>query len=135
MTSTTQKTNFSSRIVNATGLIYTIVYLIAAAWVGTQIWVYNAGWYLTATNQLGPQWQQSVTSYCLRQIKGCRSVTFDMDYLSSLGWSSGGFVAVKRRVNVTMDAGMEAYDAINTFIEPTYRDHVSIIVHKSKGAK
>lgn len=135
MTSTTQKSNFAHRVVKTTGLIYTTIYLIAAAWVGTQIWVYNAGWYLTATNQLGPQWQQSVTSYCLRQIKGCRSVTFDIDYLSSLGWSSGGFAAVKRRVNVTMDPGMDAYDAISTFIEPAYRDHVLIIVHKSKGAK
>lgn len=135
MTSTTKKANFANRFAMASGLIYTAIYMMAAAWVGTQIWIYRASWYLTATNQLGPQWQQSVSSYCLKQVKGCRAVTFDISYFESLGWSSGGFEAVKSRVFVTMDPGMQAYDAINTFIEPAYRNHVLIIVQNSKGAK
>ncbi len=135
MTATTQKTNFANRFSIACGVIYTIIYMMAAAWAGTQIWIYHAGWYLTATNQLGPQWQQSVSSYCLKQITGCRAVRFDINYFESLGWSSGGFTAVKRLVIVTMDPEMQAHDAINTFIEPAYRDHVVILVDRNKGTK
>lgn len=37
MTSTTQKTNFANRFARASGLIYTAIYMMAAAWAGTQI--------------------------------------------------------------------------------------------------